>query len=147
MGALIIGCGNIDRGDDAAGLLVARRLRAMGIPAQEFSGDAASLMERWAGADAVILIDAATCDAPAGAVSVWRANDEPLRPAISSTSTHGFGVAEAIELARALNRLPRSLLVYCIAGANFAMGSAPSPAVLSAVEKTAQDVAASRLIP
>ena len=31
MALLIIGCGNFDRGDDAAGLLVARRLHALGV--------------------------------------------------------------------------------------------------------------------
>ena len=28
---MVIGCGNADRGDDAAGLLVARRLLALGV--------------------------------------------------------------------------------------------------------------------
>jgi len=40
----IIGCGNLDRGDDAAGLLVARRLRALGVEAAEHSGEGLTLL-------------------------------------------------------------------------------------------------------
>jgi len=46
---LILGCGNPDRSDDAAGILVARRLRELGIPAEEFIGDAPELIDAWSG--------------------------------------------------------------------------------------------------
>ncbi len=42
---MIIGCGNSDRSDDAAGLLVARRLRELGIDARELSGDMLGLLD------------------------------------------------------------------------------------------------------
>jgi Ni,Fe-hydrogenase maturation factor len=35
----IIGCGNAERGDDAAGLLLVRRLRELGVDAHEHSGE------------------------------------------------------------------------------------------------------------
>ena len=38
----IIGCGSFDRGDDAAGLLVARRLQALGVETAEQSGESVS---------------------------------------------------------------------------------------------------------
>jgi hydrogenase maturation protease len=52
-------------------------------------------------------------------------------------STHALGVAEAIELARALGRLPARLEVYAIEGARFTAGAGLSPAVEQAVGKLA----------
>ena len=43
---LILGCGNPDRSDDAAGVLVVRRLRELGIHADEFGGDGAGADRR-----------------------------------------------------------------------------------------------------
>ena len=47
---LVIGIGNDFRGDDAAGLMVARRLRGTplhDVEIVESAGDAAALMELW----------------------------------------------------------------------------------------------------
>jgi hydrogenase maturation protease len=52
-------------------------------------------------------------------------------------STHGFGVAEAVELARSLGRLPRRLILYLAEGAQFEIGAPLSPAVAEAVDKAA----------
>ena len=54
------------------------------------------------------------------------------RASPANRSTHAFGVAEALELARALNRLPPCLLIYGIEGKNFAMGTGLSPEVRTA---------------
>jgi Ni,Fe-hydrogenase maturation factor len=43
----IIGCGNLHRMDDAAGVLVAERLRELGIPTDVQSGSAFELIESW----------------------------------------------------------------------------------------------------
>jgi hydrogenase maturation protease len=131
---LVIGCGNADRGDDAAGVLVARRLRERGVNAREHSGDGLALIESWNDAEYVILIDAAVTGAAAGTITGCIGADAvPLRE--SSTSTHGFGVAEGIELARALGRLPPMLKIYGIEGKDFTPGAAPSAAVLESVER------------
>jgi hydrogenase maturation protease len=53
------------------------------------------------------------------------------------SSTHAFGVPDAIELARVLDRLPARLEVYAIEGASFAAGDRLSPAVDQAVEQLA----------
>jgi hydrogenase maturation protease len=47
-------------------------------------------------------------------------------------STHGFGVPEAVELGRAMGRLPRRLLLFGIEGGNFAPGRDLSEAVARA---------------
>ena len=140
MEPVIIGCGNLDRGDDAAGLLVAQRLRELGVEALELSGEGLSLIETWSGADEVILIDAVVTGSPPGKITIWDARQRGLVGDFFRCSTHAFGVAEAVELARILDRLPGRLLIYGIEGARFEMGSRPQPAVLKAVEQVAQEI-------
>jgi len=141
---LIIGCGNADRGDDAAGLLVARRLRAMGVEAQEHSGEALALIESWRETNErpdVILVDAVVTGAAPGAVIVWDARQAPVVGDYFRCSTHAFGVAGAIELARILDLLPPSLLIYGIEAGQFGIGSEPSAEVLRAIEEVAGRIA------
>ncbi len=137
---LIIGCGNRQRGDDAAGIMAAEQLQELGIPAQICAGDPAKLMEAWHGVDDVIVIDAVVTGAPAGAVHVWD-GQHPFARGRSSGSTHGLGVAEAIELARALDCLPARLRVYGIEGTKFEIASEVSPEVERAVEEVATRIA------
>src|SRR5690242_8645281 len=103
---LILGCGNPDRGDDAAGRLVARRLREFGVEARENSGDALDLLDSWQGAGEIILVDAVVTGRRPGTVSVWDALAAP--PAIPSSlgASHAFGWPEAVGLARMLGTLP-----------------------------------------
>lgn len=129
MSRLIIGCGNPDRADDAAGLLVARKLHA-----REHTGDMLSLLDEWQGFDAVIIIDAMLSGAPPGTIRRFDARDR-IAGARFLTSTHDFGLTEAIELARSLAQLPPSLTVYGIEAANCTAGAPLSWDVLEAVAK------------
>jgi hydrogenase maturation protease len=138
---LILGCGNADRGDDAAGLLVVQRLRSWGIEAAEHHGEGLALLESWSGAECVILVDAVISGAAAGSISVWDARTAPLSRDAFRASSHAFGVAEAVELGRALGRLPPSLKIYGIEAAQLEPGSPPSPEVLAAVEEVARRIA------
>ena len=140
---LILGCGNRQRGDDAAGILAVERLRALGIAAEVCAGEPSALMEAWSGvdrADDVIVIDAVVTGAPVGTVHVWDGQRLPAF-ATATGSTHGFGVAQAIELARVLDRLPACLRVYGIEGKRFEIGSEVSPEVEQAVEEVVQRIA------
>jgi hydrogenase maturation protease len=135
---LVVGVGS-DHGDDAAGLLVARRLRGSGGRARvcELSGDLTSLADLWEPAERVAVVDAIRSGGPAGSVRVLDATAAPLPAELAATSTHGLGLAAAVELARVLGRLPRRLTVYAVEGQVWEPGAAPSPAVLAAVERTA----------
>ncbi len=141
MPALIIGCGNADCGDAAAGPLVARRLRAMGIEAREESGEGLALMACWDMAEDAILVDAMATRAAPGSVRLWDLSSEPPPREAFPVSTHGFGVAAALDLARVLGRLPARTRIYGIEGHKFAPGAPPSPAVLEAVEQVAVRIA------
>ncbi|GMV36840.1 MAG: peptidase M52 [Fimbriimonadales bacterium] len=141
---LIVGIGNDMRGDDAAGLLVVRRLREMGVDAdlRECGGDGAEMMDLWRDAEETILIDAVRSGAPPGTIHCFDACCEPIPAAFrNSPSTHLFSVAEAIELARSLLRLPPKMTVYGIEGGEFSLGTSPSPNVVGAIERVVADVA------
>ncbi len=134
--------GTIDRGDDAAGLLVARRLRELGIDAAEHSRDGLSLLEAWRGCEDVILIDAVVTGAPPGEILRWDGADASVIADPVRSSTHAFGVAEALKLARALGRMPARLTIYGIEARQFQMGSSLTPEVAAAVEKLAREILA-----
>jgi len=136
---LIIGLGNEYRRDDAVGLVVARRLREAApesVRVLEESGEGAALMDSWKDADAVILIDAVHSGAKPGTIHRFDAHTQPIATKFFRYSTHAFGVAEAVELARALGRLPPRLIVYGVEGKSFEAGLGLSPEV----EKAAQEV-------
>ena len=137
----IIGCGNRDRQDDAAGILVAERLRLLGLDATTCSGDPGQLIEAWRTQDDVILIDAVVTGAPPGTVHVWDGR-LPAYAMQAHYSSHGLGVAEAISLAGVLDRLPRRLRIYGIEAAGFAAGGMLSPAVERAADEVANAIAA-----
>jgi hydrogenase maturation protease len=142
MATLIIGVGNDDRGDDAVGLSVVRRLRGAraGNPSAaaalvaviEASGEGAALIEAWRSANIVILIDAVHSGAMPGTIYRFEAHDRPIPTHSCRSSTHAFGVSEAIELARALGQLPACLIVYGIEGRSFEVGDGLSSEAESA---------------
>ena len=140
---LIIGLGNEYRRDDAVGLVVARRLREAApesVRVLEESGEGAGLMESWQGADAVILIDAVHSGAKPGTLHRLDAHAQPIAKKFFRVSTHAFGVAEAVELARALGRLPPRLIVYGVEGKSFEAGVGLSPEVEAAVQAVVERV-------
>ncbi|HET9533229.1 MAG TPA: hydrogenase maturation protease [Blastocatellia bacterium] len=143
MDVLLIGCGNEYRSDDGAGLLVARLAKEMGsehVAVRESLGEGAALLDAWKGAETVILIDAVCSGSEAGTIYRVEAHRERLPAELFHCSTHAFGVAEAIELARALNRLPARLIVYGIEGKSFAAGIGLSPEVSEAARRVADSV-------
>lgn len=135
---LIIGCGNRDRGDDAAGVMVAESLRQLGIDVQVRRGEPAELIEAWCGVDDVIVVDAVMTGAPAGSVICWDGQHLPAFP--TTPSTHGLGLAEAIELSRVLGCLPIKLRVYGIEGRHFEIGVEVSHEVKDAVERVVRSI-------
>lgn len=137
---ILIGVGNEFRGDDAVGLLIARRLTEMNLPGvtvRELSGEGAALMEAWQGADAVFLFDAVfTGKKPAGTIYRMDAHAQTIPADFFHYSTHRFGAAEAVELARELGQLPLRLIIFGVEGEDFDYGAKLSPAV----EKTLPEV-------
>ncbi|RJR32925.1 MAG: hydrogenase maturation protease [Deltaproteobacteria bacterium] len=141
---LIIGIGNLFRGDDAAGLVAAGLLREMRAPlvkVLELEGDLTGLLEDWQGAQKVVVIDAVASASSPGAVFRFAAHEEPLpRQMFAASSSHAFGVAQQIEVARLLGQLPPYLIVYGIEGKDFTPGAGLSPEVSQALPRLVEQV-------
>ncbi len=139
---LVIGVGNQLRGDDAAGLEVARRLGEMPttVAVRMCEGEAIGLLELWHGVDAVVLIDTVRSGSPAGTVHRFDAGATALPAALSRSSGHTIGVAEAIELARTLGTLPPEVVVYGVEGAVFDTGADLTEPVEAALDGLAEAV-------
>jgi hydrogenase maturation protease len=143
-GALVIGIGNPDRGDDGAGRAVARALRGelpSDIEIVETDGEATTLVALLGRSRKVFLIDACASVAPPGTIRRFDAGIRDLPRLGFSMSTHGAGVGEAIELARALGDLPPTCILYTIAGTSFETGVPLSSGVAAAVRDVAARLA------
>jgi len=136
MARVVIGVGNDLRGDDAAGWETVRRLAVTpGLVLHEHPGDAPGLVATWGPDDDVVIVDAvASNDAPGTIVEIDALAGE-LPAAVSWATTHGAGVAEGVELARALGLMPRSLVVLGIVARRFDLGEPMSPEVERAVDE------------
>ena len=135
--------GNRWRSDDAVGLEVAGRLAGTlppGVELLEREGEPTALLDAWEGADALWLVDAVASGAEAGTVHRLDAGASELPAELFRASTHHVGLAEAVELARALGRLPERTIVYGVEGGSFRVGEELSPAVAAAVEPVAAAV-------
>jgi hydrogenase maturation protease len=144
MRSLVIGIGNPDCGDDAVGPMVARLLVGRVAPevtVLERAGDMVALIEDWSGRDEVVLIDAAALLTAPGTIHRIDLLRDALPTGLSLASTHAFGVAEAVGLARALGQLPATLIAYAVEGSTFDPGASPSPAVVAAAKLVALRVA------
>lgn len=140
--ALVVGIGNEYRSDDGAGLLVARRVRAAGlgrVEVREEGGDVGDLLASWSRSDSVFLVDSVRSDSSPGTIYRFDARAAQL-PSIfvPHVSSHSVGLAEAVELAQALDELPLRLIVYAIEGADFSSGTRLSAAVQAAIPAVAE---------
>lgn len=143
MPAVIVGVGNAFRRDDGAGPAVAERLAGRlpeGIAVSVVPGDAAAVLAAFEGAAWAVVVDATSSGTTPGTVRCFEAADGPLPAGLAGISSHGMGVAEAVELARALDCLPPRLTVYGIEGADFGMGEGLTPAVDAAVKDVAAEL-------
>jgi hydrogenase maturation protease len=138
----VIGVGNEFRRDDGVGWEAIARLRKRAggppLPAGTVlatcDGDPARLIGLWEDAGLAVVVDAAHAH-PGSPGRVHRLELDGERLARSTaTSSHGLGLGEAVELARALGRLPERLVVYAVEGADDSLGTGLSPAVTAAVD-------------
>ena len=133
----VIGVGNEWRGDDAVGLLVARRLKKDQLPRVQIAESRATVtavQEAWKNAAGVIVVDAVVSGGPPGAIYRFNAHGAGVPVQLSrSLSAHGWGVAEALALGNVFQELPPWLIIYGIEGKNFGPGQEVSPEVAAAI--------------
>lgn len=145
MKAMFLGIGNAQRGDDALGphiaslLLEDPAMRAAGVDVLPHGGEGVSLMELWEGQDRVVVVDAMKSGARVGTVACFDVAQTPLASGVFHYSSHLFGLAEAVEMARALDRLPREIFVIGVEGKTYDFGAPFSPSVSKAIPRVLRE--------
>jgi hydrogenase maturation protease len=154
-GPVVVGIGNPFRRDDGVGTAVADRLRRAlppGVRVVALDGEPARLVDAWAGAPVAIVVDAMRSGAAPGtlrrtelATTAGRDDrvdvPEPVAPA-RSASSHAYSLRDAVDLGRALGRVPARLVLYTVEGRDFADGPGLSDPVAAVVPEVAARVVA-----
>jgi hydrogenase maturation protease len=134
---VIAGLGNPYRGDDSVGWLVIDALD-MKLPPSiqrvKLRGNITDLLDIFESFPSVYVVDAcegssALSDSPWERIDLHAQTIEERNP---QTSTHGFGLCQAVSLARNLGTLPPRLILYAIEGRQYALGDAMSPSAAKA---------------
>ena len=141
--AVVIGVGNEFRRDDGAGPAVVARLRGRlpeGAALVVSDGEPARMIEAWAGMPLAVVVDAVRAD-PAVPGRLHRlVLDQAATDPLSSVSSHGLGLEDAIGLALALDRMPGRLVVHAVEAADLTQGTGLTPAVAAVIDELAAAV-------
>ena len=134
---LVVGCGNPMAGDDSAGVEIVRRLRGRRNCACQLSttpNAGIDLLDGSPAADVILFVDAVSSGAPPGALHLVPLPSQDIEPRmLSSVSSHGWGLAETLELARALGRTLPRLFLLGVEVSGVEPGAPRSPAVEHAI--------------
>ena len=136
MRTVVVGIGNDFRGDDGAGLVVARLLKKLSLPEVriiELNGEVTRILDSLQDCESAILVDAVQSQMTPGTIHRFDASHDPLPGSATQRSTHGMSISSLLELARAQGQFPKRLVVYGIEGESFDHGSELSPRVALAV--------------
>jgi hydrogenase maturation protease len=151
--SLVIGCGNLLRGDDAAGPVLVRRLRERGLPEGVECADAGTdgmeVVFRMRGMPEVVCIDACTSGSEPGSLFELSAAECASLPLPAGVGTHAFRWDQALALGRLLlkDEYPPCVRAYLIEGESFAVGAGLSPAVDRAIDRLADRILKSSRFP
>ena len=142
---LVIGCGNLLRGDDGVGPVLIRHLWDRGVPegAKLVDGGTAGMDVgfQMRGAKRVVIVDACVSQGAAGAGpgTIYRLPGEELNdlPPLQGLHTHAFRWDHAIPFARwALgDACPTDITVFLIEAAEMNLGAELSEPVLAGMEQ------------
>ncbi len=138
---LVVGCGNLLRGDDGVGPVLVRRLWDGGVPAAVRLVDGGTAgMEvafQMRGAQRVVIVDACRTGARAGTVFKVPGPAVEDLPPLSGVHTHAFRWDNALAFARWLlgEDYPTDVTAYLIEAASFEPGAALSDAVDAAMRQ------------
>lgn len=135
---IVIGVGNPFRGDDGVGWAIIDALEgkvSKNVDLRKIRGELGDFLEYFENYPAVYLIDACVGDSPVGSWQRIDALRDPLGLERTQTSTHGFGISQAVSMAKALNQLPSKLIIYGINGDRYNLSNELSPPVEKAIEE------------
>jgi hydrogenase maturation protease len=142
---VVIGVGNPYRRDDGLGPAVVSLLRDRGlgqIEVAESDGEPSRLIELWTGASLAVVVDAIlTRPAHPGRVHRLSAYHPAVTAGATAASSHGVSLGEAVDLARALDRMPERLLLLAVEAEDVGFGVGLSQPVADAVVAVADEIA------
>ncbi len=138
---LIIGCGNLLRGDDATGPVLIRRMWERGLPAGVHCADGGTggmdVAFQMRGVPHVILVDACQSGSEPGALFEIPGTEVEQLPPFDGINLHSFRWDHAIAFGRWLlkDQYPEKITVYLIEGVDFQVGELLSPPVDRAIDQ------------
>ena len=144
---VVIGCGNLLRGDDAVGPILVRRLWEQGLPEHGVilvDGGTAGMdvSFKMRGARKVIIIDAAATGSPPGTIFQVPGEELENLPPLTGFHTHSFRWDHALAFGRWLlkDEYPGDVTVFLIEAEDTTFGAELTPAVAAAMEIVAVKV-------
>jgi hydrogenase maturation protease len=140
----LIGLGDPLRPDDAAGIEVARRVRAAApadVDVDVLRGDPIALLDAWRDAQLAIVVDTVRTGTAPGTVYRLEVGKRLRLPDRRDRhNPHALSLGDLVELARALDRLPARLVIIGIEGDKPRTGNRLSAAVQAAVQSLASSL-------
>jgi hydrogenase maturation protease len=142
---LVVGCGNLLRGDDAAGPVLVRMLAGRDLPAgvRLVDGGTAGMDIAFAmrGVPRVIIVDASRVGVPPGTIHKVPGSElADLRP--PEGNLHSFRWDQALGFATWLlkDEYPEDITVWLVEGESFEPGAPLSPSVQASVDRIADAI-------
>jgi hydrogenase maturation protease len=146
----IIGCGNLNRSDDAVGVIIAQRLQQYltenpipNVRVYDCGTGGMEVMFQARGSKELIVIDASSTGSEPGAVFKVPGKELEALPE-PSYNLHDFRWDNALAAGRKIfqNDFPEEVTVYLIEAANLDLGLELSPAVKHSAELVFEEVVA-----
>ncbi|WP_131784478.1 hydrogenase maturation protease [Protofrankia symbiont of Coriaria ruscifolia] len=138
---LIVGCGNLLRGDDGAGPVLIRRLWDAGLPPGVHCADGGTggmdVAFQMRGVPNIILIDACNSGSKPGTIFKLPGTEVEQLPPLTGINLHAFRWDHALAFARWLlkDEYPEKITVYLIEASETHVGAPLSASVEKAIEE------------
>ncbi len=133
----VVGLGSEWAGDDAVGLIAARKLREKNIPGVEIMIREIpdwEMFEQMQDDDLLLFIDACDSGGEAGTIYQLRA-DEIIGRGVRHCSSHGLGLAEWLSMAEVLGTRTGRVTIFAIEMKGTGMGDSLSKPVEDAIPR------------
>lgn len=138
---LVIGLGNIYRGDDGLGILVINALRSNHPGIADYlteEGDATRLIDLWEGRDVIVIDAVKTSRQQSGRIHQINSIEELSGNTEIQFSTHSIDLSEVIGLSTLIEKPPGSLFFIGVEGSVWEMGAIISDKVKSQIPEVVE---------
>lgn len=141
---LVLGIGNLLKGDDGVGVRVVEALERQrlprGVECLDGGTGGPSLIAHFEGLRALVIIDAVNLDRPPGSIRAFGLEEIEDAESTARFSLHELGIMPMLELARQIGRLPPVVRIVGVQPERFDRALELSPAVEAAVPKAVEVV-------